>query len=273
MSDRAAWLAERRTGIGSSDIAGILGLSPYTTPFQVWLSKMEELEEDTESEPMRWGRLLESLILDEWERTTGERTDRYGDRLIRSSDYPWLLASPDAMTADGIPIDAKVTSDWSWDEPPAHYRLQSLHQQIVVGADHGLIVALHAGRQLETYRVDRDETVAAEIIAASQEFWRLVESGEPPPVEAEDNALLARLWPTSTEQAVEIPEAVAWALWDADEAYRTAKTARDAAQATVKGLLREADTATLDQWVVATWKEGKSGRRFYVKDAPERDMR
>ena len=270
MSDRAAWLAERRTGIGSSDVAGILGVSPFSTPFQVWLSKVEALEEDTENEAMRWGRLLESLILDEWERTTGEDTVRYGDRLIRSTEYPWLLASPDAMTADGIPIDAKVTSDWSWDEVPNHYRLQSLHQQIVVGADHGLVVALHAGRRLETYVVEFDPVMAGEIIIRTEEFWKLVEAVEPPPVQAEDNALLAGLWPTSTEQAVEIPEDVAWALWDADAAYREAKDAREGAQARVKELLGEADTATVGQWVVATWRTGSNGRRFYIKDAPER---
>lgn len=269
MTDRAAWLAERRTGIGSSDVAGILGVSPFSTPFQVWLSKVEALEEDTENEAMRWGRLLESLILDEWERVNGQTTERFGDRLIRSSEYPWLLASPDAMTADGIPIDAKVTSDWSWDGVPDHYRLQSLHQQIVVGADHGLVVALHAGRQLQTYRVDFDADIAREIIDSTEQFWKLVEAVEPPPVQAEDNALLAGLWPTSTEQAVEIPEDVAWALWDADEAYRQAKAAREGAQAKIKELLQDADTATVGQWVVATWRTGTNGRRFYIKDAPK----
>lgn len=269
MSDRAAWLAERRTGIGSSDVAGILGVSPYSTPFQVWLSKVEELDDDTENEAMRWGRLLESMILDEWERVNGEPTVRYGERLIRSANHPWLLASPDAMTAAGVPIDAKVTSDWSWDEVPNHYRLQSLHQQIVVGADHGLVVALHAGRRLETYRVDMDYDMAWEIISRTEEFWKLVEAGEPPSVHAEDNALLARLWPTSTEQAVEIPSEAAWALWDADAAYRQAKTAREHAQAKVKELLGSADTATVDQWVVATWRTGKAGRRFLIQDAPK----
>ena len=31
---RAEWLAQRRTGIGGSDVASILGLSPWRTPYQ-----------------------------------------------------------------------------------------------------------------------------------------------------------------------------------------------------------------------------------------------
>ena len=36
---RSAWLAQRRKSIGGSDAAGIVGLSPYATPYTVWADK------------------------------------------------------------------------------------------------------------------------------------------------------------------------------------------------------------------------------------------
>ena len=37
--DRAAWLAQRRNGIGASDIAAVLGISPWKTPLQLYMDK------------------------------------------------------------------------------------------------------------------------------------------------------------------------------------------------------------------------------------------
>ena len=51
MTDRAEWLAWRRSGIGASDVAGILGISPWASPFTVWADKLgllpdEDLDDD-----------------------------------------------------------------------------------------------------------------------------------------------------------------------------------------------------------------------------------
>ena len=35
------WLKERQKGIGGSDVAAILGMSPWRTPYQVWEEKSE----------------------------------------------------------------------------------------------------------------------------------------------------------------------------------------------------------------------------------------
>ena len=38
---REEWLSARRTGIGGSDIAAILGLSPWRTPLDVYRDKVD----------------------------------------------------------------------------------------------------------------------------------------------------------------------------------------------------------------------------------------
>ena len=45
--DRQAWLAIRQRGIGSSDAAAAVGLSPYKSPLTLWLERTgRQLPED-----------------------------------------------------------------------------------------------------------------------------------------------------------------------------------------------------------------------------------
>ena len=39
-AERAEWLQWRRGGLGGSDIAGVLGLSPWSSPWSVWADKV-----------------------------------------------------------------------------------------------------------------------------------------------------------------------------------------------------------------------------------------
>jgi putative phage-type endonuclease len=72
---RDEWLAARRTGIGGSDIAAILGLSPWRTPLDVYRDKVDGAEQP-ETEAMRWGRLLEDVIAREYAVRAGVRIQR-----------------------------------------------------------------------------------------------------------------------------------------------------------------------------------------------------
>ena len=47
--NRAEWLNWRRTGLGGSDIAAVLGLSKWRTPWDVWADKKGLLPEKEET--------------------------------------------------------------------------------------------------------------------------------------------------------------------------------------------------------------------------------
>ena len=56
-SERAEWLDWRRGGIGSSDIAAIIGLSPWATPYSVWAEKTGRLDNhDNDDTVKEFGR-------------------------------------------------------------------------------------------------------------------------------------------------------------------------------------------------------------------------
>jgi hypothetical protein len=77
---------------------------------------------------------------------------------------------------------------------------------------------------------------------------------------------MASLWPTSTEQVAQIAPDDAFELYVAKEARDAGNQRYDAAVASVKATMKEADTAVCDQQVIAKWTTTKSGsRRFVVK--------
>ena len=86
---KAEWLRLRRNGIGGSDAAAIMGLSPWRTAMDVWLEKTGEFtRDDEENEQMYWGTVLEAVVAEEFTRRTGLKTRRR-NAILQSRKYPF----------------------------------------------------------------------------------------------------------------------------------------------------------------------------------------
>jgi len=266
--DRAEWLTARRSGLGASDIAGVLGISPWTTPFQVWASKVGEIPEDRDDESMRWGQILEGVILDEWEKVNNQTVTERG-WLIRHRGRPYMMATVDGFTLTpdnrSAVAEAKNSSDWRWEGIPEHYYCQVQYQLAVSGFEVGYLIALHGGRRLETYEVPAVPDYQEMLTEAATDFWKLVEANEPPAVDAADNTIMSALWPRSTEKPIEIPVSMAVELYEARAVAKEATTQKAAIEAAVKREMGDADTAVVGQQVIATWRTGAKARSFLVK--------
>lgn len=59
------WLAFRKSGIGGSDAAAILGISPFRTNVEVWEEKVGlKIPEDISEEPqVKYGKESEDLLV------------------------------------------------------------------------------------------------------------------------------------------------------------------------------------------------------------------
>ena len=69
--DRNEWLEHRKSGIGSSEVATILGLNPWETPYQLWRRKVGLDEPKTETFAMKAGHYLEDAVAQFWHDDTG----------------------------------------------------------------------------------------------------------------------------------------------------------------------------------------------------------
>lgn len=269
---RADWLRERKTGLGSSDIAGVLGQSSWASAYSIWWDKVRpdvNTEDDGGTEQMRWGQLLEPVIADEWSQRTGVETSRLG--LSRSVDRPWQMASPDRMTADGGVLEVKTCSAWDrdeWDKDtiPLKYLLQVTHQMDVLGVGHGHVAVLIGGAELLLFDVALDTEIVEVIRSRGAAFWRLVESKTPPETDfrkATTSALKSR-W-SVPEDAIAVLDAE-WLFRLDERERRKAEIARLTEEVTgIDNALREAIAgnthAVCAGLSVASWKPRKDGVR------------
>jgi putative phage-type endonuclease len=281
---RDEWLAERRNGLGASDVPALLGLSPYSTPWQVWVSKVTDAPEVVGTEPMRWGQVLERSILNEW---TGRENYLAGPlgQAWQHPQHEWARCTPDGVLLAAAPfMDPGLSVDlwyeaepWAvvevknvrsgadeWDRGetvPPYIVAQVQWQMFVTGLERGFVVALIGGNRLHVHELAADPAVHAEMFRVARDWWAShVVAGEPPQVEAADNALLASLWPTSVEKAVEVDPELIVELRAARAAAKVAEARKDEAEARLKAALGDADTAVCDGRVAATWRTQSSTR-------------
>lgn len=209
MDTKKEWLAARRTGIGASEIGILLGLSPYSSPLEVWARKLEMLPEIEDSPYMETGRVLEAAIRDWY---LGTRSATLGTApahaiaihsgpsgtTYRHPEHPWMLATPDAIAIDfegPLVVEVKFSSrTWDDDAPPAHYVAQVQQQLAVLGLPRGAIAGCIAGRML-AWDVPRDDAMISRIVEVGAAFWRLVESRTEPPITGADKAAIAAMHP------------------------------------------------------------------------------
>lgn len=94
---REQWLAARSEGIGASEVATIVGLNPYETPYQLWRRKVGLDAPKAENVAMQMGHVLEDAVAQRWAETTGKNIIAKSkvDFMFVDADKPFLRVSPD----------------------------------------------------------------------------------------------------------------------------------------------------------------------------------
>lgn len=188
VDERAAWLAWRRGGLGASDVAGVLGISPWASPYSVWADKTDPdppVEDDDVPEEIEAGIMLEPAIGPWFARRTGlvvagEQT------WCTHPEIGWALAtvdglvfeSPASLTGDALgTVEIKVSSDpvrdWRDDGVPAYYQAQAQWQMFVTGVERTWFAVLHTDRgpRFRVYELQRDEADLDVIVERCTAFW------------------------------------------------------------------------------------------------------
>lgn len=269
--DRPAWLGWRRSGIGASDAAALLGVSPWASPLSVYSDKTatDPPDDDDDREFLRWGRLLEDPILDEFERRTGRLVS---DRQLcaQSTSDPHMLSTLDGIVytdRNGRPTpvgvaEVKVTGDRPWDDPPIHYQAQVAWQLAVTGLRRGWLISLHNARELVIHQIDVDDQVTADLRQVAAEFWARVVDRRPPPADGHTATTdaLTRMFPGNPDaEPVVVPEDLALEVAAARDAAKVADEAKRAAENALKQVIGDATEAVVAAGdgttaTVATWR-------------------
>ncbi|MEI5100361.1 YqaJ viral recombinase family protein [Streptomyces sp. PmtG] len=279
-ADREAWLTARRSGIGSSDVAAILGISKHGNALAVWHDKTGGLPlESDDSEPALWGRIDEEGIAREWARRNRSVVRRVG--LVANVDRPWQMCTLDRRVlecplADGrekCAVEVKCR-----DKMKTHlFRkgvaddvlVQTLWQADVCGFDHIHAAVRLGGNDYRQFviRVADHADLVADLRTAGANAWQQITDRRPPVLadDADPDVLLDlydRLHPhragaVDITRDIDTQDAVADYL-DAHNDYVAAEKRKKAAKARILAGLGGAEAATvLDRVHVALDERSK----------------
>lgn len=271
---RAAWLEARRAYIGASDIATILGLSPWRTAAGLWLERTGRAEAAPASIAMEIGVALEPVAAQLYARETGRTVRNFGYMLIDEAahicaDVDRLICRPGMRIAAHGPdiraagiLECKTGAAWG-DEIPAHYAVQLQAYMGLSALPFADIAAIWLAprREFRNFRAEADAGIWSAIRERVRAWHERHIGGDTPPEPAcEDDC--RKLWQAAHGSAVTAGEAEIRALDALRAAEREIDTLDASAarkRAEIMAAMRDAD-ALIDPdtgRALATWRQGK----------------
>jgi len=285
---REQWLGTRSKGIGGSDVAALVGLSKWKSPYALWLEKTGQVPEQEIGEAAYWGTVLEPIVAGEFAKRTGHTVlDTPGT--LQHPDIPYMLVNPDRLVCDTTCgthavygeevagcdgcalLEIKTTSaynadEWRNDSVPFAAALQCQHAFAVTGLSKAYVPALIGGQKFVLAEVHRDEELIDMLIKMEADFWRRVIEMDPPDIDGRDSTtkLISRLYKVESDKVVELPDDFNELVAQREAAKAEADAAKelaDQAANRVRALLGPAEVGTVNGEVAVTWKSNVKGIR------------
>ena len=205
---------QNQKGIGGSDVAVILNLSPYKSAFTLWLEKTGQIQaKPVQNEYVEWGNILEPVVRDKFRRETGFKVQE-NPYVMQHDQHEFMVANIDGECFDsemqewGI-LEIKTTSERNkgeWENgPPNHYHLQIQHYLAVMGYSYAYVAVLIGGHHFKYFKILRDDYVIDKIISAEMEFWQLVNKKIPPEIVSGDSEAIAEAFPLDNDETALMP--------------------------------------------------------------------
>lgn len=197
------WLTYRLSMRNASETAAVLGVSPWLTPYQLWLLKTGRKQQAVTT-AMQHGTDLEPAARAAYEAQTGNVMQPL---VLQDGAYS---ASLDGMTLEGdliveIKCPVRGTRSDLWQDVaagqvPEHYLMQVWHQMMVSGA-----VLAHLwvfdGAQGLLRPIERNEEAMQRIREGWELFQTFMDTDNPPPLTDADTVLREDAEWTSAAQA------------------------------------------------------------------------
>jgi putative phage-type endonuclease len=286
---KAEWLNLRRQGLGGSDAAAVCGANPWRGPLSVYLSKIGAAPDTESNEAMMWGNVLEDPIAKEFSRRTQQKIKRC-NMILQHAEHDFMLANIDRLTFDeeegewGV-LEVKNVGeyrreDWADGAVPDYYAIQSAHYMAVTGLKYAWFAPLIGGNRLQPVKVMRNERLIASLIKIERDFWHLVETKTPPPLDdsVEATKVLKALYPQSQSTSVVIDPTTYAKFTAVRERIKTLEQEARGYENELRLAMGEAEAAYVPgcEKPVITWKGGtvkKFDEAAFKAENPELAMR
>ena len=266
---------KRKSYLGSSDVAAVVGVDPFRNASDVWLDKSGRLKDrDSASKAADMGNDLEDAVLNMFERRTRISLKRSVFLTREDSGFP-ACANLDAGEYDGpnlrAVVEAKSTSlqdEWgdAVSAVPLRVEIQCQWQMWVGDCELAWVPVLLSqfGRfKFEVYQVERNEKLLGPVVERARWFWNhcVVEDNEPDDVPHLET--LKRRSRGEIDDVISLPTEVAVA-WNDLEGAKQRKVAAETDEEHYKAIvlkgLGDAAAGRLPDGRLITYKEQNGGR-------------
>lgn len=271
------WEDARLTlGIGASQAAAAIGVSPWQSTVGLWAEKLGLVPPQEQSIPMMIGNELEPLIARLYTDATGIKIRR-ATMLRQHPEHAFMLASLDRR-AGRKPIELKWSArgdgygEPGTDEVPDDVLAQVLHQLAVVDEPEGDVAALIGRREsISIFTIRRDVEAEAAIIEREAIFWDHVQSRTEPPLDGSEatRAYLRSRYPVDTGEVIQADEDTTADLRMLRAVRReqdAAAAARDELEHRIQGVMGTASKIVAPGVGSITWKATKDRETVKWKD-------
>ena len=180
-----------------SKVAGILGVSRFTSPYRLWCQMKGLIEPEPASEIFALGHDFEPAMASIWRRQNpGWRLSRDEVQIVCPTEQ---FGFPAAVTLDRRAVrgrarrilelkTARDLSQWGdhfTDQAPADYVAQVMAQMLFTGyTKHPAhLMVLGPFFEAHTYVIEYDAGIADAIVEECRLFWESLQADEPPPLD------------------------------------------------------------------------------------------
>lgn len=216
--DRESWLAGRSAqGIGGSEAAAAIGLSPWMTPLELWRLKTGQTQPKDLSgnAAVEQGVKWEPILRDLFAATHPEhQIEHYPYDMLYQTERPWLFATLDGELYEGYkhefdsmydgeyrpqrkgileiktatPTGKAGWAEWSDGKMKPSYYVQCLHQLLATGYDFvrlfACLFSMDGSYTIKEYEIERSDVQEDLdwLLAEETKFWGYVQRREMPPM-------------------------------------------------------------------------------------------
>lgn len=263
---------QRKSYIGGSDAAPILGLSRWSTQLETWALKTGKVEPKDLSGNLavKLGNKLEDTVAELFTEATGKKVRRVNETQFHP-DYEFIGANIDRrIVGEDAILECKTCSawkakEWQGEEIPQEYILQVVHYLAVTGAMYGYIAVLIGNQEFVWKMITRDDDLIKDLIAKEVKFWMefVVPQIMPMQIQAADSDVLYSLFPVSDPNRDIILPDEATALIENVESYSADLKALEGqleqAKNQIKALIGDNESAQAGSYRI-TWKNQDTKR-------------
>jgi putative phage-type endonuclease len=201
-----AWHDWRRKGIGASEAAIILGISPWSTPYELWLEKTGRVDRTEKTNfAIERGKRWENQARQQYE---WESDLSLPPKVYTHPEYDFIKASLDGFNeANGIILEIKIPGTEVFDKAKEGF----VHDKYYPQCQQQLMVAAHKGAKECHFfcaKVEKDKFGNESIVETAlvvvvpdpefqkklllklKEFWNFVQKDIPPPLTSRDTVFL-----------------------------------------------------------------------------------